>query len=297
MSILEFVPIGILICISVFSIAIAIILKIHNNKSIISKNDNDFIDDIIEKKKRSLNSNIGGISWKSYVLSLILFPLSLTVISYLFLPYKPICILFAIIGLFVPDIFIKITQKQSKKAFNEKYAMALRALAASLRSGLTIEQAVLDIAKNPFIDKSIQEGFRQIASDIKVGIPIDKAFKTFADTSGSNDASDVASAISMQIQVGGSEAKVIASIAQNINDRLMTNKEIKLAFADTSILLYTMDILPWGIILLLSTTSSQFIEPYFSSLPMFLVFAIIVVVLLLGSIITHKLVNSTKGGN
>lgn len=297
MSILQFVPIAILIVVCVSAIAIAVILHIHNTKSIINKNDNDFIDDIIENKKRSLDSNIGGVSWKSYVACLILFPLIFTVLSFLFLPYKPLCIIFGILGLFVPDIYIKISKKQSKKAFNEKYAMALRAMAASLRSGLTIEQAVVDIANNPFIDKSIQDGFKQIASDIKVGISIDEAFKTFAEQTNSKDAADVASAISMQMQVGGGEAKVIASIAQNINDRLMNNKEIKLAFADTSILLYTMDILPWGIILLMSATSPQFVEPYFSSLPMTIIFVLILIVLAFGSVITHKLANSTKGEN
>ena len=97
MSILEFIPIAILIFITAISIGILIILSIHGKKSVLSEDDNDIIDDIINKKKRQLDANIGGMSWSTYITIMIIAPLLLGGISFLFLPYKPLCLIFAMI--------------------------------------------------------------------------------------------------------------------------------------------------------------------------------------------------------
>lgn len=295
MSILEFIPIAILIFITAISIGILIILSIHGKKSVLSEDDNDIIDHIINKKKRQLNANIGGMSWSTYITIMIIAPLLLGGISFLFLPYKPLCLIFAMIGLIVPDAIIKLSADKSKKHFDEKYAKALKALASSLRCGRSIEQAVADVSSNPFIDSHIQAGFKQIASDIQVGIPINKAFENFANDTNNNYAKDVAAAISMQAQVGGNEAKVITTVIQNINERIMVRKEVKTLFADTTMLVYAMDFLPWIIMICLFFMSPQFIEPYFSSFGMTMLLIGIMIFTFIGSIVIHKLAKSAKG--
>lgn len=297
MSIIEFIPIAILIFISFVSLAIAVILKIHQEKSRLDIDDSDIIDKIISSKKKKVEASIGGMSWKMYVGLLIACPLAVGFITYLFLPYKPLCVVFAMLALFVPEFIIKYTTKKKKDKFDQKYAAALRAMASSLRSGLTIEQTIKDLGTNPFIDERIQAGFRQIEADIKVGLPLAKAFKNFADNCGSKDAADVASAIAMQAEVGGKEALVVSTIAQTINSRLMLRREIKTLFAETSVMVYCMDFIPWFVFIFMMFFAPEYISPYFESVSMTMILVLIFVILTVGSFLIHKMVNKTKDGD
>lgn len=296
MFISDFAPIFILIFIFAFCIAAAIILSIRSKKSRLGMDEKDFIDVAIENKKRSLNAQIGGLSWRDYIIILIVSPLALGALSYIFISPKPLCIVFAAIGLFVPEFLVRIGANKQKKKFEEKYAMALRSLASSLRSGRSIEQAIDDVGSNVFVDEHIRSGFRQISADIKVGIPIEEAFRSFAKDSGSKDAQDVASALAMQVKVGGSEAKVVSAIAQNINDRIMMRKEIKALFAQTDVLVITMDFLPFVVFGLFYAMSPDFVTPYFESFGMTMVLIAILAFTVIGSFVIRKMIKSAKEG-
>ena len=173
--------------------------------------------------------------------------------------------------------------------------MALRSLASGLRSGLTVEQAVESVGQNAFLDENIRASFRQIAADVRVGIPMAEAFKAFADESGSKDAEDVAAVIAMQSQVGGSEAEVITTIVQNINNRIMTRNEIKAVFADTDMLILIMDFMPFVTFAILYFGARQMIQPFFDSPAMTFVLIGIMIFTVVGSFVVRKISKSAKG--
>lgn len=292
----DIMPVIVMLGIAFVAIAIAVVLKIRSKKSLLRVDDKDFIDEIIDKKKRKLNANIGGMTWTSYVGLLVLCPVSIGALSAIFLSNKAFAIVFAFCGLFIPDAIVKIKAKKQKREFDEKYAMALRAMASGLRSGLTIEQAVENVGRNAFMEPSIRNGFRQIASDIKLGIPLEEAFATFATESGNADAKDVAAVISMQSKVGGSEAAVITTIVQNISNRIMMRNEIKALFADTDMLVIAMDFMPFLLLFILYFFAPGLIEPFFETSGRMLLLAGIMVFTMIGSVIIHKISASAKGG-
>lgn len=296
MIISDLLPILVLLGIGFVAIAAAIVLKIRSKKSLLRNNDQDFIDEVVEKKKRKLNANIGGITWKTYVVLLALCPIGLAAIGWLILSNKAFCIVFAFVGLFVPECIALFKAKKQKNKFEEKYAMALRALASGLRSGLSLEQAIDNVGKNVFLEPSIQNGFKQISTDIKFGIPLDEAFYNFAKESGNKDAMDVAAVISMQSKVGGSEAAVITTIVQNISNRIMMRNEIKALFADTNMLIMIMDVLPFGLIGILYLAAPNLLNPFFESLAMTLVLIGILVFTAIGSLVIHRMAKTGKGG-
>lgn len=296
MSFIQFLPIVILVFVAVLCSAIAVAMSIHQRKSALKIEDDDFIDKAIKNKKSKIENEIGGISWKTYLLLLITCPLIIGIASALVLQYKPLCIVFALVGLIIPELLIKLFAIKKKANFDEKYAMALKAMASSLRSGLTIEQSVESLANNPFIDDRVRSGFQQIVSDIKVGISTEKAFFTFAENSGSEDAYDVAASIAMQIRVGGSEATVISNVAKTINDRLMLRKEIKTLFSETSIMVYALDIIPWFVMILLLYMSPEYMSPYFENPVLTIVLILILVIMTVGSFVIHKMAKTAKGG-
>ena len=292
----DLLPIILLVGIALAMFAVAAILKIRSKKSLLVENEADFIDKLVEKKKRKLNASLGGITWNTYIGLLVLCPVGAALLGYAFLENKALCVVLAFVGLFVPEIITRIMAQKAKKKVDEKYAMALRSLASGLRAGLTIEQAIENVGRNSFLEDSIRTGFKQIASDIKFGIPMEDAFRNFAEESGNKDAYDVASVIAMQAKVGGSEALAIGTIVQNISNRIMTRNEIKALFADTDMLVLIMDFLPFILFAVFYFGAPQMLDPFFASAKMTALLIGIMIFTVAGSFVIHKISKSAKEG-
>lgn len=196
---------------------------------------------------------------------------------------------------FLPDFVIRIMADLKKKKYEERYVRALKAFASALRSGMSIQQAVQDVADNPFISSDVSVGFRQIDSDLRVGISIEESFRRFAEAADNDDARDVASAISMQAAVGGSEAKVIDNIAANIEDRLMTRKRIRAIFASTDFMINAFDVLPFLAVLLIYVSMPDYANEILNDPLSFLVCVAVLVFTLIGSVIIRERLKEAKG--
>ena len=293
----DLLPIYVFSAITVVCIIIVVILKIREKHSLLNVEDNDFIEDFIEKKKRKLNSNLGTMSFKTYTTMLIGLPLAVMLGGWLLLDNKAVAMLLAIGSVFVPDFIIKSSERKQKDLFEERYARGLKALSSCLRANMSIQQAVSEVSENIYVHESIRDGFQQINADIRVGLTVQEAFQRFADHSKSQDAQDVAKAIAMQNDVGGSEARVIENVANNIQNRIMMRKEIKSLFAETNVMVTFMDFIPFVVVLILYIGAPQLINPYFESVSMVLVLIGLLSFTLLGSVfIRRKLNNAKRGG-
>lgn len=278
------------------ALALIAIYKITQYKSALGVDEKDFVTSFIEGKKKKINSNIGGITFKTYVLLIVALPVVGGILAYLLSSNMIITILVAAVLLCLPDLILKFTAQKQEKLFEERYARGLKALVSGLRSNLTIGQAVEDVANNPFIEANIREGFQQISSDIKVGLPIEEAFERFAEHSKSPDARDVAAAVAMQAKVGGSEAKIIETIAASIHNRIMLRKEINASFSETSVTVLVMDFAPIAGFLLMYFMLPDFIGIYFESVGYFLILMAIFAFSFVGSIYIHRKMDKAKKG-
>lgn len=244
-----------------------------------------------------MNATAGGFSFRNYILLMLGAPLVIGLVCWLFTMNLTLSLILALFGLAAPEVWIRMTARKQKKLFDERYARALRSMASSLRSNQTILQAIDDVCKNTFIHESVQKSFRRVSSDLKVGISVREAFNRFAEQCGSKDARDVAAAITMQHEVGGNEAQVISNISQSINDRIMARKEIKALFADTTMMITVMDIMPVIILIGLYFGAPQYIAPYFASPMMTILFVGLIAVTLVGSFVIRRMARSAKEGS
>jgi len=223
-------------------------------------------------------------------------PIMIGLVFWMFTANLAMSVILALFGLAAPEVYIRVTAKKQHRLFDERYARALRSMASALRSNQTIQQAVDEVGQNVFIHESIREGFRQISSDLRVGLPVKEAFERFAEQTGSNDAKDVASAIAMQNDVVGNVAQIISSVSQNISDRIMVRKEIKSLFADTSVMILVMDIMPVIILIGLYFGAPQYITPYFESPLMTMLFIGLITVTMVGSFVIRRMARTAKEG-
>ena len=291
----QLIPAVVFAALAILCLALLVIFKLQEQKTVLNTKK-DFLQTAYDNKKRSINANTSPITFKMYALMICAVPIGLFVFAWIVLNDPLIGIVLGIIGLFIPDLIVSITGNTHQKKFEERYMKAIKALAAGLESGLSIQQSVDEVIANRFIHESIKEGFRQIASDIKIGIPIATAFQTYADNNKSNDARDLASAIAMQTEVGGREAKVVENIANNIRSRMMVRKEIKNIFTDTTLMVNAMEIIPFLAIVFMYFGAREIIQPFFESTFMLIIFFSIIAFMLIGSIIIRRMVVKAKEG-
>ena len=292
----EFSFIYILMVALALCIACIFIMRVRENNTVLDTEKPDFITEFCERKTRMLEINMPKLSFQTYLLLLICTPVVLTVVLWLFIKNKVFALSLAAFSVFLPDFVIRIIVDGRRKKYEERYVRALKLFAASIRSGLSIQQGVQGIINNEFISEDIREGFRQIDADIRVGISIEDAFSTFAEKTDNDDARDVASAITMQIAVGGAEARVIDTIARNIEERMQTKKRIRGAFAATDFMINAFDVMPFIALILVYFGMPEYTEQILEEPMMLLACIGILVFSIFGSFSIRKKTQRAKGG-
>jgi len=280
--------------VSVIFLFVTVFLNNRGEKSIITgnKTDKDFVDKAIEYKKKQLSETPYGLKFTTYIFLLIASPIVLGVTSFLLTKNVLVCVLLTVLGICVPELLRKATETKQKSMFEERYCRALRQLASSLSVGLTIRQAVSDLCTNPFIHSSIIAEFKQIDAEIKVGIPIPDAFGNMYERVQNNDVKDVAATITMQTQIGGSEADAIKLIADNIQTRIDLRKEQRSLFAGAKTTAIGIDITTYLITVL--TLASGGNGNFYLSKPIYTVILILLIcIMIIGSAVNIRLISKS----
>lgn len=264
-----------------------LIARICVKQSLVS-DETDFITDTVRKKQKQLERDSSKISIRTYMCLMFGSPIVLGIISYVFIRNAMFTVTVIVAALLTPEGFIRVLKRKGEKDFEERFSRSLEQLASSLKAGLTIMQAVQEVADNKFIHVSIRKRYQKLNTDLQMGISIKDAFYHFAEGTNSKDARDVAVAIDIQDAIGGHEAEVLMTIAKDIHDRLVTRKEIKSMFSGTSSMVLIMDFLPFFVMFFLANSDSSFRDFYFSSLPNVFIFVGIMAVCIIGSVLNHR---------
>lgn len=279
----------------VILLAIAVIIAICKKQTLLTE-DLDFFSLLILRKKQKIENSNVNMTINTYLAIMIVTPLVLGVISFFCSKNATFSVIVALSSLLLPEGIIFIMQMKANKEFEERYVRSLDQLASSLKSGMSIMQAVQDVASNKFVHESIRKRYQNIYSDLQMGVPVADAFRHFAEFTNNKDARDVAVAIDVQNEIGGHEADVIMSIAQEIHNRIILRKEIKSIFSGTSSMIIIMDFIPTSIILFLCLTDASYLRFYFSSPIYIAIFFVLIGCCAFGSFINHyKLKKIMKG--
>ena len=285
---------GFICCIALLVIMWIRRKKVSPGSAIGAAHNEDFITVIANYKRRDLKKNPWNMSFEAYTAIGTVCAVLLAVLAYVLTANIIYSALAGGMGLLIPELIVRIQSSKQKTDFEERYARGLRQLAAGLKSGLSIHQAVEDVSISPFVHDSIRKEFKQLSAELKLSVPIQQAFENFAERVKSPDAKDVSIAIKLQTKVGGREAEVIEGIAGNISARLMLRKEISSMFAGSNATILTMDFLPFAIIAFLFVTTPSYMVPYLTSLPLMVVLIGLLIFMGVGSLVNHKAVSKMK---
>jgi tight adherence protein B len=137
---------------------------------------------------------------------------------------------------------MRVRHARRQKAFRSQLGDSASQLAASVRAGHSLLQALEQVAREaPELSAS---AFTQVVREIGVGAAQDEALERLVKRFPSEDVELIVTATNVQHQVGGSLAKVLDDIAGTLRERVRIEGDISALTAQQRYSAYVLALLP-----------------------------------------------------
>jgi tight adherence protein B len=200
-----------------------------------------------------------------WVASIVGTPLIMVFLS-AFLPAlrNPLFLLIGIvIGFFLPRFWLARRRNGRLGAFNKQLPDTITLIANALRAGSSFLQAIELVVRETRPPISIE--FSRVIREVNLGLPFEQALENMVRRVRSDDLELMATAISIQHQVGGNLAEILDSIAYTIRERIRIKGEIRTLTAQQRLSGYVVAGLPIGLAAFLFVAAPGFMDPMFDS--------------------------------
>jgi tight adherence protein B len=150
--------------------------------------------------------------------------------------------------------------RASRRAELERQLVpALRTIATAVESGLSFAQALDRVVKDS--PAPIADEFAQVLRAVDLGMPLPVALQELATRTGSSDFEFFASIVTVQYRTGGSLARLLGTLAENIQERLEFAAEVGALTAQARFSGWVLAVLPFGVLGLLLVASPAYVNP------------------------------------
>ncbi len=198
----------------------------------------------------------------------------------------------AIVGFFIPPIYVGRAKKSRLKAFDNQLSDMLNLVVNGLRAGFSTLQALEAVSHE--MPTPISDEFRRVVQEMQLGIPMEEALDHLMRRIHSDDLDLVITAINVQREVGGNLAEILDVISFTIRERVRIKGEISALTAQGRATAWVISALPIALIVLLFVVNRPYIMQFFNpetrgcGIPMVVLAALMVIS---GFTITQKIVD------
>lgn len=169
---------------------------------------------------------------------------------------------FAIIGLFIPRMYVVNCQKKRLNAFNDQLADSMILIANSLRSGYSLLQSFEVVSREA--PQPTSEEFSRVVREVSLGLSSEEALNNLVRRINSEDLSLIVTAISVQHETGGNLSRILDSISGTIRQRVRVKGEIRTLTSQQKLTGYIIALMPVGVGLMLYVVNPKYILTLFS---------------------------------
>jgi tight adherence protein B len=209
----------------------------------------------------------------------------LMVIFGFFLPalHSPLALLIGgLIGFLLPRFWLNRRKGGRLNAFNKQLPDTITLIANALRAGSSFLQAIELVVRES--RPPISTEFSRVIREVNLGLPFDQALENMVRRVRSDDLELMATAISIQHQVGGNLAEILDSISYTIRERIRIKGEIRTLTAQQRLSGYVVGFLPIALAGFLFVAAPGFMDPMFAKPPEILGLPAGVIILLFGGV-------------
>jgi tight adherence protein B len=170
----------------------------------------------------------------------------------------------AILGYFLPRIYVGRRIGGRLGAFNKQLADTITLLSNSLRAGSSFLQSIELVSRET--PAPMGEEMGRVVREVNLGLGMEEALANLVRRIRSDDLDLMVTAIGVQQQVGGNLAEILDTIAFTIRERVRIKGEINTLTAQGRMSGYLVAFLPIGIAITLNFINPAFMEPLFTQL-------------------------------
>jgi tight adherence protein B len=171
----------------------------------------------------------------------------------------------ALIGFMLPRFWLNRRKGGRLGAFNKQLPDTITLIANALRAGSSFLQAIELVVRES--RPPISTEFSRVIREVNLGLPFEQALDNMVRRVRSDDLELMATAISIQHQVGGNLAEILDSIAYTIRERVRIKGEIRTLTAQQRLSGYVVGFLPIGLAGFLFVAAPGFMDPMFANPP------------------------------
>ena len=169
----------------------------------------------------------------------------------------------ALVGAAVPHVVLRIRATRRSREFERRLPDLLDMLAASLRVGHSLEQALRGVAEEA--DEPAASELRRALGEIRLGRATAEALGDAGRRLGSDDLPFVLTAIEIQQQVGGSLAPLLAAVADTVRGRQQFRRRVRALTSMGRASAGTLIALPFVAALALSAVRPGYMHPLWAT--------------------------------
>ncbi len=163
----------------------------------------------------------------------------------------------AVVGMFLPRIYINAQKKKRLIKFNDQLADMLGLMVNGLRAGYSVMQAMESVSKE--LPAPISDEFRRVVQEIQLGVSTEKALDNLLRRIPSDDLDLVITAMNVQREVGGNLAEILDTISHTIRERIRLKGEIRVLTSQMDASATLLSVLPVGVIFVLYLINRDYV--------------------------------------
>jgi len=254
------------------------------------------------KESRSHNAANIPIDYDLYIMKpieygiAVLFAAALLVlIGYIFYRSIVLALLLTPISIFYPKIRTKQMIEKRKRELKLQFKDALQSLSSSLHAGksfeLAMKSAIADLLIQYEADTYIIREFEMIVRKLESNETIERAFKEFAERSSLEEIESFAEILEICKRSGGNLITAIKSSTNIIADKIEVLNDISSMLAEKKLEQNILSFMPFVLILMLSISAKDFMQPVFTEVIGKIVMTISMVLFVVAYYIAGKITN------
>lgn len=245
----------------------------------------DQIGKILEKRGRGLPGQLelAGIRMKASDVVLLTFAAAMAAGAGTMLAAGPLIGL--VVALIVPvagQVALGFLVGRRKRAFAEQLDSTLQMMAASLRAGYSLLQAVQ--AMGAEADSPTRDEFSRVLNETRIGRPLNDSLIEVSNRMGSVDFNWVAQAIAINREVGGNLADVLDGVARTIRERNQLHRQVASLASEGKLSAVILMALPFGVVAFLTIANPGYLNRLFTTTIGWMITGAAVVMLTLGGL-------------
>jgi tight adherence protein B len=195
----------------------------------------------------------------------------------------------AILGYFLPRIYVGRRIGGRLGAFNKQLADTITLLSNSLRAGSSFLQSIELVSRET--PAPMGEEMGRVVREVNLGLGMEEALANLVRRIKSDDLDLMVTAIGVQQQVGGNLAEILDTIAFTIRERVRIKGDINTLTAQGRMSGYLVAFLPIGIAVVLNLINPAFMAPLFTQLIGQILLGVGLVMMTIGFFAIQKIVS------